>query len=165
MAEPNTLIFVDLPSPDPEATAEFYSEVMGWQIEPRPAGIFHRIVPGGEFPLDDGSPSGVGNLHMGIFDVATAKPDPLTPPATASNEPKGAWGPRVYILVEDQPPILAAAERLGAEILWREGFWGEFGGFHSSFRDPWGTQIILWTKGGDDPQLPEGVVDVDELKG
>jgi predicted enzyme related to lactoylglutathione lyase len=30
MAYPNTLIFVDFPSTDPEASAEFYSAVFGW---------------------------------------------------------------------------------------------------------------------------------------
>lgn len=167
MPQPNTLIFVDFPSPDPEATAAFYAEVMNWEVEPRPAGIFHRIVPGGEFPLDDGSPSGVGNLHMGIYDVHTAKPDPLTPPATAhGGKPEGTWAPRIYLLVSDddsQERILATAEELGAEILWRDAYWGTFNGFNSSFRDPWGTQVILWTKGGDDPQVPEGG-DVDDLK-
>ena len=43
---PNRLIFVDFPSTDPEASARFYNEVFGWEVEPRPAGVFHRIVPG-----------------------------------------------------------------------------------------------------------------------
>ena len=53
----NPMIFVDFPSPDPAASAKFYEEVFGWVVEPRPADVFYRIVPGGHFPLDDGSTS------------------------------------------------------------------------------------------------------------
>jgi predicted enzyme related to lactoylglutathione lyase len=158
MVIPNTLIFVDLPSPDPPATADFYREVFGWEVEGRPAHVFHRIVPGGEFLLDDGTASGVGNLHMGIYDVHTALPDPNLQPAGGTDRPSGPL-PRVYILVspdDSQDRILARAEALGAEILWRDWYWSEFNGFHSSFRDPWGTQIVLWTKGGESPSVPEG---------
>ena len=70
MAKPNTLIFVDFPSPDPAASARFYTEVFGWECEPRPADVFYRIVPGGHFALEDNSPSPIGNLHMGIYDAA-----------------------------------------------------------------------------------------------
>ena len=76
MTYPNTLIFVDFPSDDPRASASFYAEVFGWEVEPRPGGVFHRIVPGQHFLLDDGSPSPVGNLHMGIFNVANAPTAP-----------------------------------------------------------------------------------------
>ena len=60
MAYPNTLIFVDPPSTDPEASAEFSAAVFGWEVEPRPAGVFDRIVPGQTFKLDDGSPGPPG---------------------------------------------------------------------------------------------------------
>jgi len=33
MAQPHTLIFVDLPSPDPEASARFYEAVFGWKMK------------------------------------------------------------------------------------------------------------------------------------
>ena len=36
MTYPNALIFVDFPSDDPEASAVFYHEVFGWEVEPRP---------------------------------------------------------------------------------------------------------------------------------
>lgn len=158
MGYPNTLIFVDLPSTDPAATARFYAEVFGWEVEGRPEGEFHRIVPGGEFLLPDGSASGVGNLHLGIFNTVSALPDPAPEPAGGTEPPTGAI-PRVYVLVSDddsEDRILAKAEELGATILWRGWYWQEFNGFHSSFRDPWGTQIVLWTKGGDAPAVPEG---------
>lgn len=162
MAYPNTLIFVDLPSPDPVASAKFYGEVFGWEVEGRPEGAFHRIVPGDEFLLDGGERSGVGNLHMGIYQVDDSRPDPNDTPAwaagkTAPAQPSGPL-PRIYILVSDDDDldkILNRAEERGAEILWRDAYWGEFNGFHGSFRDPWGVQIVLWNKGGDDPQIPD----------
>ena len=43
---PNPLIFVDLPTPDPEATSRFYEELFEWKINRRPAGEFHEILPG-----------------------------------------------------------------------------------------------------------------------
>jgi predicted enzyme related to lactoylglutathione lyase len=155
---PNTYIFVDLPSPDPAATATFYGEVFGWKVEGRPEGVFHRAVPGGEFLLSDGSPSGVGNLHIGIYGTRTPIPNPNS---GAGSEGRSAPGPgvRVYVLVSDddsEERILDKAEELGAEILWRGWYWKEFNGFHGAFLDPWGNEIVLWTKGGDAPEVAEG---------
>jgi len=159
MTYPNTLIFVDLPSTDPAASAEFYSEVFGWEVEGRPEGVFHRIVPGQNFMLDDGSQSEVGNLHMGIHNVANARPHP-DPEGVEPRELSTAGRTvRVWVLVSDddsQERILEAAERLGAEILWRNHYWAEFNGFNSAFRDPWGNTLILWGKGGDGTDIPEG---------
>jgi predicted enzyme related to lactoylglutathione lyase len=154
---PNTYIFVDLPSPDPAATAAFYGEVFGWKVEGRPEGVFHRAVPGGEFLLSDGSPSGVGNLHVGIYGTKTPIPNP-NPDAAADEVARGA-GVRMYVLVSDddsEERILSKAGELGAEILWDGWYWKEFNGFHGAFRDPWGNEIVLWTKGGDNPEVPEG---------
>src|SRR5882762_8173242 len=67
---PNTLIFVDLASDDPAAAGKFYAEVFGWRDDDRPYGVFHRMVPGGNFPNPDGSDSEIGNLHLGIFKAA-----------------------------------------------------------------------------------------------
>ncbi|MCB0997282.1 MAG: VOC family protein [Acidimicrobiales bacterium] len=157
MSYPNTLIFMDFASDDTEASAAFYAEVMGWEVEPRPAGKFHRIVPGQNFQLDDGTQSPVGNLHMGIYDAADGRPNPSS---YSSAELTGdRRGIRCYVLVSDddsQDRILDTAERLGATVLWRNHYWGEFNGFNGAFRDPWGNEIILWTKAGDDPVIPEG---------
>jgi predicted enzyme related to lactoylglutathione lyase len=153
---PNTLILVDIPTPDPAATGKFYAEVFGWTNEGRPDGVFHRLVPGDEFQLDDGSPSGVGNLHIGIYETTESRPDPNVPPF-ANGQPTGAQT-RMWVLVSDddsQDAILERAEARGAKILWKDAYWGEFNGFHAAFVDPWGVQIVLWTKGGDDPQIPE----------
>lgn len=155
--QPHTLIFVDLPSPDPEAAGRFYEAVFGWTVEGRPPGSFHRIVPGGEFPGPDGSPSGVGNLHLGIFNSAAPIPDPNDPPSKPAEVAGGAL-PRVYILCsedETQEDVLARAEANGATVDWQPVWWGEFGGWCSAFTDPWGVQILLWTKGSVRP-APEG---------
>ncbi|MDH3752387.1 MAG: VOC family protein [Acidimicrobiia bacterium] len=159
MSYPNTLIFVDFPSDDPEASAAFYEAVFGWEVEPRPAGVFHRIVPGQNFLLDDGSQSPTGNLHMGIFNVANARPHP-DPDGV---EPRGLCtdgrAARVWILVSDDDSsdrIMDKAVELGATELWRNHYWAEFNGFNAAFRDPWGNDMVLWTKAGDDPTMPEG---------
>ena len=158
MAYPNTLIFVDLPSTDPVASAAFYEAAFGWTVEPRPEGVFHRIVPGQHFQLDDGTQGPTGNLHMGIFNAANARPhpDPAGPePRHLSTDGHTA---RVWILVSDDDDvdrILDEAERRGATILWRNHYWAEFNGFNAAFKDPWGNTLVLWVKGGDDPQIPE----------
>jgi len=155
MGTPNTLIFVDFPSPDPAATAVFYGEVFGWEVEGRPDGVFYRIVPGGHFENPDGKPSEVGNLHLGIFATEQGVPDPNDPPSQ-TGAPSGP-APRIYILTGDdtQDAILDRAEQRGAKILWRNKYWKEFNGFHGAFRDPWGSEVILWTKGGENPKVSE----------
>ena len=157
--KPNTLIFVDFPSDNVGACAKFYGDVFGWQVEGRPTGVFHRGVPGGFFPLDDGTDSPVGNLHVGFFDVANARPHPERAGVEPRHLSESGRNPRVWILVSDddtEDAILARAEAQGATVLWRHHYWKEFNGFNGAFRDPWGTEIILWTKGGTDPVLPEG---------
>ena len=157
--KPNTLIFVDFPSDDVEACAEFYGKVFGWMVEGRPTGIFHRGVPGGFFPMEDGNDSTVGNLHVGFFDVANARPHPEPAGVEPRSLADGGRSPRVWILVSDddsEDDILTRAEANGASVLWRHHYWKEFNGFNGAFQDPWGTTIILWTKGGPDPVLPEG---------
>lgn len=156
MAYPNTLIFVDFPSTDPEASAEFYAAVFGWEVEPRPAGVFHRIVPGQNFQLDDGTQGPTGNLHMGIYNVANARPHPDpdgADPRTLATDGRTA---RVFILVSDDDSIdriLGEAEARGAEVLWRDHYWAEFNGFNGSFTDPWGNTFMVWGKGGDEPDM------------
>jgi predicted enzyme related to lactoylglutathione lyase len=134
---PNTLVFVDFPSPDPEATQRFYEKVFGWTIEPHPLGDFHRIVPG-------------EGLHLGIYNERTQTPNPQ-PDAGAKRG--GGLMPRTYILVENAPDsYLPAVEENGGTVLWREAYWGEFDGWHASFLDPWGNQVIMWWKGRPAPE-------------
>ncbi len=159
MGYPNTLIFVDLPSTDPEATADFYAKVFGWLVEGRPSGVFHRAVPGGEFLLSDGKESGVGNLHLGIYNVENARPHPEPSGVDPRHLARDGRAVRVWILVsddDDMDAILDRAEAHGAEILWRHHYWAEFNGFNGAFLDPWGNTIVLWGKAGDDPTIPEG---------
>jgi hypothetical protein len=158
MAYPNTLIFVDFPSTDPVASAEFYGAVFGWEVEPRPAGVFHRIVPGQNF-LVDGEQGPTGNLHMGIFHAANARPHPEPDGAGPRELSAGGHTVRTWILVSDDDSserIMSEALSRGATELWRNHYWAEFNGFSDAFVDPWGNTLILWTKGGDDPQIPEG---------
>jgi predicted enzyme related to lactoylglutathione lyase len=159
MMTPNTLIFVDLASDDPAAAGRFYHEVFGWRDDQRPAGLYHRMVPGGNFPANDGTDSGVGNLHLGIFKASNARPHP--DPAGVGPRVLGHEGrrARIWILVGDgqsADDLLARAEARGAEILWRRHYWAEFNGFNDAFRDPWGNEIILWSKAGAQPDIPDG---------
>ena len=159
MPYPNTLIFVDLPSDDPAASAEFYAAVFGWEVEPRPEGVFHRIVPGQNFQLDDGSQGPTGNLHLGIYTVANARPHPDPDGTEPRHLATDGRTVRVWILVSDDDSIdriLDAAVERGAEVLWRDHYWAEFNGYNAAFRDPWGNTLVLWVKGGDSPQIPEG---------
>ncbi len=159
MSYPNTLIFVDFPSADPEATAEFYEAVFGWEVEGRPAGVFHRIVPGQNFQLDDGSQGPTGNLHMGIHNAANARPHPDPDGVEPREVASTGRTTRVWILVSDDDSIdriLGEAVKRGAKELWRDHYWAEFNGFNAAFEDPWGNTFVLWVKGGDDPQIPEG---------
>ena len=158
MAYPNTLIFVDLMSDDADAAGAFYAEVLGWEDDPRLDGNYHRMVPGQNFLKGDGTQSSIGNLHVGIGNVVNLRPHPDASgvePRTLATEGRKA---RVWILVSDDDSherILSAAEERGAEILWRDHYWKEFNGYNHAFRDPWGNEIVLWVKAGDDPQVPD----------
>jgi len=159
MTYPNTLIFADFPSDDPEASAVFYREVFGWEVEPRPAGVFYRIVPGQNFQLDDGSQGPTGNLHMGIHNAANARPHPEPDGVDPRGLSQDGRTVRVWILVSDDDSSDAIMDRAlarGATELWRDHYWAEFNGFNAAFKDPWGNTLILWTKGGDDPEIPDG---------
>lgn len=155
----NTLIFVDLASDDPAAAGRFYAEVFGWEDDARPEGIYHRMVPGGFFQHKDGSDSQIGNLHLGIFDVANARPHPEPAGVEPRTLSSGGRGPRIWILIGDEDnadAILARATERGAILLWRDHYWREFNGYNHAFRDPWGNEIVLWGKAGETPQVPDG---------
>ena len=158
MSYPNTLIFVDLASDDPAAAGKFYAEVFGWEDDPRPNGVYHRMVPGQNFLNSDKSQSEVGNLHLGIFDAKNARPNPDPAGAAPRELSRDGRKARIWIMVSDDDSadrIIEAAVERGAQTLWRRHFWAEFNGFNDAFRDPWGNEIILWTKGGDNPQVPD----------
>ena len=157
MGSPHTLIFVDLASDDPAAAGRFYSEVFGWRDDDRPMGVYHRMVPGGQFKNPDGSDSEIGNLHLGIFKADNARPHPNPEGVEPRSLSDGGRKPRVWILVGDDEPvdaILDRAEARGAKVLWRNHYWATFNGYNWAFADPWGNEIILWGKAGTDPQIP-----------
>lgn len=130
----NTLIFVDLPVDDVEAAHKFYEELFGWTINPRPAGVFHQIVP------DEG-------LHLGLYENKIQYPNPTPDPELAS-KPRGLQA-RTYILIDNAVShYMDKATELGATKLWDEGWWPEFGGWHAAFADPWGNEIVLWENVG-----------------
>ncbi len=158
MAYPNTLIFVDLASDDPDAAGEFYSQVLGWEDDPRLDGQFHRMVPGQNFRNPDGSQSEIGNLHVGIGNCANLRPHPDAAGVEPRHLSTDGRKARVWIMVSDDDSIdriMDTAEKLGATILWRDHFWKEFNGYSHAFRDPWGNEIIMWVKAGENPQIPE----------
>ena len=147
MTYPNILVFVDFPVDDVDAGAEFYREVFGWEVEERIPGIFHRIVPGQNFKLDDGTQGPTGNLHMGISYCGDMRPHPDPGPQEPTHMSTGGRTTRAWILVSDDDSfdaILERAEAKGATILWTNHFWTEFGGANASFLDPWGNQLMLW---------------------
>lgn len=154
---PNTLIFVDLTSSDPAACAEFYAAVFGWENDPRPYGVYHRMVPGQNALNPDGTQSQIGNFHIGIHDAANARPHPV-PEGVDPRQPSDTGRKaRIWVLIsadDSKERILKEAETRGAEILWRNHYWKEFNGFNHAFRDPWGNEIVLWGKAGSDPLIP-----------
>jgi predicted enzyme related to lactoylglutathione lyase len=117
---PNPVIFVDIPSSDPEATSAFYAELFGWTFNRRPAGEFHEVLPGIK-------------PNLGVRRDA----EPLSGPQA-----------RIYVMVDDPPAYLVRAVAMGAEKLWDEVLWEEFGGRHAAFRDPWGAEVVLWRDKG-----------------
>ena len=157
MPYPNTLIFVDLASDDPAAAATFYSDVFGWENDPRPSGLYHRMVPGQNALDKEGRQSAVGNLHLGIFRADNARPHPDPAGAEPRTLSRSGRRARVWILVSDDDTpdrILSTAKALGAEILWTNHYWREFNGYNHAFRDPWGNEIIIWAKAGPDAVVP-----------
>jgi len=170
MTHPNTLVFIDIPVDDVDAANTFYSEVFNWEVEERIPGVFHRIVPGGHYKNEDGSPSEIGNLHMGISNAANVRPHPDRSPQEPTFLKGDGRAIRVWILISEDDSferIIEAARERGATILWENHFWTEFGGGSSSFLDPWGNQLNLWKHldierdeethaASDDVKLPPG---------
>jgi predicted enzyme related to lactoylglutathione lyase len=117
---PNPLIFVDIPSPDPEKSSQFYADLFGWEFKRRPAGEFHEILPGVK-------------PNLGIHKEDTPISGPI---------------PRMYVMVPDPPAFLQRAIEMGATKLWDEVHWEEFDGRHAAFRDPWGNEVVLWRDKG-----------------
>jgi hypothetical protein len=71
-------------------------------------------------------------------------------PSPRTRQPRSGVQPRTYILV-DSPPrdYLNKAVILGAIALWEQTYWEEFDGYHASFLDPWGNQLVMWWRPAD----------------
>lgn len=159
MRIPNALIFVDFASTDPAAAADFFEAVFGWESEARPEGVFHRLLPGGHFRLEDGSEGPTGNLHMGVHNVENVRPHPDPDGAEPRHLSHGGRTARAWILIspdDTMDRVLDEAERRGAEVLWRNHFWSEFNGVNGAFVDPWGNTFVVWRYGGETRQAPPG---------
>jgi hypothetical protein len=115
------------------------------------------MVPGGFFKKSDGTDSEIGNLHLGIFKAANARPHPEPAGVEPRHLSTDGRKPRIWVLIGDDDSadrILGTATKLGAELLWRDHYWAEFNGYNHAFRDPWGNEILLWGKAGANPEVP-----------
>jgi predicted enzyme related to lactoylglutathione lyase len=115
--------WLDLGSPDPGASADFYRQTFGWTAELQPGGD-----PGYQyyfFKKDGQSVAGLGSLMD-----PSAQPD---------------W--MIYTRVADARATAAKAEGLGAKV--RVPFMeiGPVGGF-AQLTDPVGAEFSLWQPGG-----------------
>ena len=159
MPTPNTLIFVDLPSDDPEAASQFYSKVLGWNDEARLPGLFHRMTPGGQIRGADGKETSAANLAIGIHNAANVRPNPNPKGTEPRKVASDGRRPRVWILIgegQSAPVILEKAEKHGGRVLWRNHYWKAYNGFTCCFADPWGNEIVLWSRAGPNPMIPAG---------
>lgn len=115
--------WIDLGSPDPVASAEFYRSVFGWSAEDA----------GGE------QTDGEGYLILRKDDKAVGGVGTLTQPDARSD-----W--TVYVRAEDAEAKLAAAETLGAAIRVPLMSVGEEGSL-AQLTDPSGAEFALWQPG------------------
>src|SRR5260221_2161781 len=119
---PNLPGWIDLGSPDPAASAEFYRQVFGWTSEPSggepPANEYFMLRKDGQIV------GGLGGLQN-----PAAKPD---------------W--TVYVRVPDAEGTIQTAERNGGKT--RVPFMpvGPQGGF-AQLTDPAGAEVALWQPG------------------
>ncbi|MGW1992943.1 VOC family protein [Embleya sp. NPDC001921] len=117
---PNPVIFMDLPTPDVEATSAFYAALFGWDFKRRPAGEFSEVLPGVK-------------PNLGI---------------RRESRPAAGPVPRIYVMVDEPPVYLDKAVAAGASVLWEEKPWAEFEARYAAFRDPWGNEVVLWRDKG-----------------
>ena len=160
MTGPNTLIFVDLPSDDPEASGTVLRRSLRLGGR-RPPG---RCVPPhrARRPLPARATAHRRRSATSTWASTTSPTPARTPTRPASS--RGAVSDqgrtaRVWILVSDDDSderILDTAVGLGATELWRHHYWAEFNGFNSAFLDPWGNTLDAVDQGRRRPVVPEG---------
>ena len=95
---------------------------------------------------------------MGIYDAPTPRPTRTRPASSREAVRRSASSP--FYQGEDTSFETSRLHAVSAFPL--SGHmpavhsWAEFNGFNSAFQDPWGNTLVLWSKGGDDPQIPDG---------
>jgi predicted enzyme related to lactoylglutathione lyase len=117
---PNLPGWIDLGSPDPAASAEFYRQVFGWTSTPAGDGTMEYFM----LAKDGKNVAGLGGLQ----DPA-AKPDWTT-----------------YVRVADGPAAVQAAEAAGAKVRVPYMEVPEAGGF-AQLTDPAGAEFAVWQSG------------------
>jgi uncharacterized protein len=123
---PGVPCLIDTEQPDPEAAAEFYGGIFGWEFE-------NKLPPGTDKYL-------VASRHG--FDVAAI----ATPTPGVTGTP--TWN--TYVSVVDADATTARAVTLGAEILIAPvdvGPAGSTAGRWGALTDPDGAHIRLWQPG------------------
>jgi predicted enzyme related to lactoylglutathione lyase len=123
---PGVPCFIDTEQPDPEAAAEFYGGVFGWEFE-------NKLPPG----IDDKYL--VASLH-GLTVAAIASP--------TSGVPQATWN--TYVSVADVDATAAQAVGLGAELLVGPvdaGPPGAVAGRWAHIVGPDGAHLRLWQPG------------------
>ena len=159
MTYPNTLIFVDFPSTEPTASAAFYEAVFGGRSNLAPRTSSTASCPARTSRSTTGRRARPATCTWASSTSPTPVRIPIrrvSNPATVATDGHSA---RVWILVSEDDSIeriLTEATSRGATLLWKDHYWAEFNGFNAAFLDPWGNTFVLWTKGGDNPEIPEG---------
>ncbi len=117
---------IDTEQPDPEAAAEFYGGIFGWEFE-------NKLPPGNDKYL-------VASLH-GLDVAAIATPTPGVPGTPTWN---------TYVSVDDADTTTARAATLGADVIVAPvdaGPPGSTAGRWAALIDPDGAHIRLWQPG------------------
>jgi murein DD-endopeptidase MepM/ murein hydrolase activator NlpD len=146
------------PSPSELTTRSLMGNFVVLEIAPRVFVSYAHLQPGSlTVKAGDRVKRGAVIGRLGQSGAANARPHPN--PAGVEPRHLSADGrkPRVWVLIGDDDSadcILATAQGLGAELLWRDHYWAEFNGYNHAFRDPWGNEIVLWGKAGANPEIP-----------
>lgn len=128
------IIHVEFVAADPAATARFYAEVFGWQVEPAP-GVAAREA------LQFQAAGGPGGAFVGAVGGGADE----TPGVRAVHSHAGqSGGVLLYLDSDDIEATLAAVERHGGTTLVpRTAI--PHAGWYAVFADPSGTHMALFS--------------------
>ena len=132
------IIHVEFAAADPAATAHFYAEVFGWQVERAPG------EAAGE-ALQFQAAGGPGGAFVGAGSVAGGATTGSATDARALHSLAGQSGAvLLYLDSEDIEATLAAVERHGGTTLVpRTAI--PYAGWYAIFADPAGTRMALFS--------------------